>query len=77
MSTAFRHRLTVFVSVAAVFVGVPGAAVADRGGDPNDGNGHSRACANIGKSKGHGPKANTHRKAKLDKGRKCGLNKLN
>jgi hypothetical protein len=79
MSTgALRRRLVAFVGAAALCVAVPGAALAGQGGNPNDGNGHSRACANIGKSKGHGPKANENRKAKLDKGRKCGLlNKLN
>jgi hypothetical protein len=62
---------------SAVSVAVPGAALAGRGGEPNDGNGHSKACANVGKSKGKGPKANERRKAKLDNGRKCGLHKLN
>jgi hypothetical protein len=73
MSTgALRRRLVAFVGVAALCVAVPGAALAGEGGNPNDGNRHSRACQNIGKRHG-APKANEQRKAKLDKGHKCGL----
>jgi hypothetical protein len=73
MSTgALRRRLVTLVSAAALCVAVPGAALAGQGGDPNDGNRHSKACEKIGKKRG-GPDANQQRKAKMDKGHKCGL----
>jgi hypothetical protein len=72
MSTAVRRRIVTLVSAAALCVAVPGAALAGEGGDPNDGNGHSKACKNIGKRHG-GPEAKQQRKAKMDRGHKCGL----
>jgi hypothetical protein len=74
MSTgALRRRIVTLASAAALCVAVPGAALAGEGGDPNDGNGHSKACEKIGKRNG-GPKANDQqRKAKMGRGHKCGL----
>ena len=77
MSTAIRRRLVALAGAAALSVAVaaPGAALAVEGGVPSDGNGHSKACKNSGKSQGKGPKANENRKAKMDKGDKCGLHR--
>jgi hypothetical protein len=72
-----RRKLVALAGAAALCmaVAVPGAALAGQGGDPNDGNdGHSKACEKIGKRHGDGArKANENRKAKMDKGHKCGL----
>jgi len=70
------RKVAVLVTGSALALSFPVASsVANSSGVPNDGKGHSKACANVGKSKGQGPKANEHRKAQLNKGHKCGLNK--
>jgi hypothetical protein len=71
MSTALRRRLVALAGAAAlcVAVAVPGAALADRGGNPH--NPHLKPCPS--KSKGHGPK----KSAPNDKGKKCGFNRGN
>ena len=74
MKTRMTRKLTVLVTGSALALSLPVASsLANPGGVPNDGNGHSKACQNIGKSQGNGPKPNTHRKADLSKGHKCGL----
>jgi hypothetical protein len=69
MSTALRRKLIALVSAAALCVAVPGAALANQGGIPN--NPHEKPCPS--KSKGHGPKKGAHN----DKGKKCGFNRGN
>jgi hypothetical protein len=71
MSTAFRRRLVAFVSVAAVCVAVPGAALADRGGVPN---GNAKACKSLpSQAKAQGPKKF---QPTNNKGKKCGLHRV-
>jgi hypothetical protein len=78
MKTRMMRKVAVLVTGSALALSFPVASsVANQNGIPNDGNGHSKACVNqSSKSKGNGPKPNTHRKANLDKGHKCGLQKL-
>jgi hypothetical protein len=68
------RKIAVLVTGSALALSLPVASsVANPGGVPNDGNGHSKACDNIGKSQGHGPKPNSHRKSDNGNGWKCGL----
>ncbi len=75
MKTRMMRRIAVLVTGSALALSLPVASsVANSGGVPNDGNGHSKACSHRGQ--GNGPKPNTHRKANMDKGHKCGLRRL-
>ena len=74
MKTRMMQRIAVLVTGSALALSLPVASsVANQGGMPNDGNGHSRACDNWSKNKGNGPKFNPHRNTKnAGKGQRCG-----
>jgi len=72
MKTRMMRKIAVLVTGSALALSFPVASsVANQGGVPNDGHGHSKACSHDGKGKG--PKSNTHRKANMAKGQKCGF----
>jgi hypothetical protein len=74
MKTRMMRKIAVLVTGSALALSLPVASsVANSGGVPNDGHGHSKACENVDKSQGQGPKPNTHRKSDNGKGWKCGL----
>ena len=71
MSTAVRRRLIVFATAAAVCATVPGAALADRDGVPND---NAKACKPLPpQAKAKGPKKF---QPNNNKGKKCGLHRV-
>jgi hypothetical protein len=71
MSAAVRRRLVVFATAAAVCATVPGAALADRGGVPNE---HAKACKSLpSQAKAKGPKKF---QPKNNNGKKCGLHRV-
>jgi hypothetical protein len=75
MSTAFRRRLVALVGAAALCVAVPGAAVADSGGEPND---NAKDCKSLpSQSKSHDKKPKkAHKSNNGDRnGKKCGFDK--
>jgi hypothetical protein len=72
MKSRMIRKVAVLVTGSALALSLPVASsVANPNGEPNTGGGHSKACDNVGKSKGHGPK----KAAPNDKGWKCGFNK--
>ena len=72
MKTRIMQRIAVLATGSALALSLPvAAAVANPGGAPNDGNGHSKGCGHVGKSKGKGPKKSAHN----GRGRKCGFDK--
>ena len=72
MKTRMIRKIAVLVTGSALALSFPiASSVANTGGVPNTGGGHSKACDNVGKSKGNGPK----RSAPNDKGSKCGFHK--
>jgi hypothetical protein len=72
MKTRMMRKIAVLVAGSALALSFPiASSVANPGGVPNDGNGHSKACDNVGKSKGNGPK----KSAPNGKGWKCGFEK--
>ena len=71
MSAAARRRLVVFATAAAMCATVPGAALADRGGVPNE---HAKACKPLpSQAKAKGPKKF---QPTNNKGKKCGLHRV-
>ena len=71
MKTRMMRKVAVLVTGSALALSLPVASsVANQGGLPNDGNGHSKACQNIGKRHGQGPKKD----APNGKGHKCPFN---
>jgi hypothetical protein len=74
MSTAFHRRFVALVSAAAlcVAVAVPGAALADPGGQPNA---NAKACKSLpSQAKAKGPKkAHQGRGNSAGKGKRCGF----
>jgi hypothetical protein len=72
MKTRMMRKIAVLVAGSALAVSFPVAgAVANQGGEPNDGGGHSKACVNQqNKSQGHGPK----KAPPNGKGHKCAFN---
>jgi hypothetical protein len=78
MKTRMMRKIAVLVTGSALALSFPVASsVADRGGVPNDGNGHSKACQNVGKSKSKGKAKGPKKSAPNDNGRKCGFHKQN
>ena len=72
MSTAFRRRIVALVSAAALCVAVPGAALADQGGQPNE---NAKECKSLpSQAKAKGPKKPHQGKGKsANKGKRCGF----
>jgi hypothetical protein len=71
MKTRMMRKIAVLVTGSALALSFPVASsVANPGGVPNDGNGHSKACPGKG-SQGKGPKSS----APNNKGWKCGFKK--
>jgi hypothetical protein len=72
MKTRMMRKLAALMTASALALALPVASsVANPGGVPNNGNGHSKACDNVGKSQGNGPK----KSAPNGKGWKCGFAK--
>ena len=66
MKTRMMRKLAVLVTGSALALSLPVASsVANSGGAPNDGHGHSKACPGKGKGTSK-PKPN-------NKGHKCGI----
>ena len=71
MKTRMMRKIAVLVTGSALALSLPVASsVANSGGVPNGGNGHSNACPHKG-SQGHGPK----KSAPNGRGNKCGFDK--
>jgi hypothetical protein len=72
LKTRMMRKTAVLVTGSALALSVPVAnSFAVKPNAPNGGQG--KACQNIGKSQGNGPKPNTHRKSGNGIGWKCGL----
>jgi hypothetical protein len=72
VKTRMLRKIAVLVTGSALALSFPiASSVANPGGNPNNGKGHSKACDNVGKSQGNGPK----RSAPNSKGWKCGFDK--
>ena len=77
MKTRMTRKIAVLVTGSALAFSLPVAssfAVGQPSG-PSNGNNHSKACDNVGKSQGKGPKPNTHRQSGNGIGWKCGFKK--
>jgi hypothetical protein len=74
MSTALRRRLVALAGAVALCVAVaaPGAALADRGGQPNE---NAKECKSLpSQAKAKGPKKAHQGKGKsAGKGKRCGF----
>ena len=78
MKTRITRKIAVLVTGSALALSFPVASsVAEQGDVPNDGNGHSKACQNIGKSKSKGKAKGPKKDAPNTKGHKCGFHKQN
>jgi hypothetical protein len=76
MMTRMSRRIAVLAISSALALSFPVASsVANPGGVPNDGNGNSKACDNVGKSTSKGKAKGPKKSAPNDKGWKCGFEK--
>jgi hypothetical protein len=71
MKIRMMRKIAVLVTGSALALSFP---VASSVAQPSTGGGHSRACANVGKSQGQGPKQ-LPQQSSNGRGWKCGLNK--
>jgi hypothetical protein len=69
MKTRMMRKIAVLVTGSALALSFP---IASSVAQPNDGGGHSRACDNVGKSHGQGPKE-LPQQASNGHGWKCGF----
>jgi hypothetical protein len=76
MKTRMVRKIAVLVTGSALALSFPVASsVANPGGVPNDGNGNSKACDNVGKSTSKGKAKGPKKSAPNSKGNKCGFKK--
>jgi hypothetical protein len=76
MKTRMMRKIAVLVTGSALALSFPVASsVANPGGVPNDGNGNSKACDNVGKSTSKGKAKGPKKSAPNSKGNKCGFKK--
>lgn len=74
MKTRITRKIAVLVTGSALALSFPVASsVANQGGVPNDGNGHSKACQNVGKSTSKGKAKGPKKDPRNNNGRKCGF----
>jgi hypothetical protein len=76
MKTRMTRKIAVLVTGSALALSLPIASSFAVGQPSGPNNGQGKACDNVGKSRGNGPKPNSHRKGEDNGiGWKCGLNK--
>jgi hypothetical protein len=74
MKTRMMRKIAVLVTGSALALSFSiASSVADPGGNPNNGNGHSKACDNVGKSTTKGKAKGPKKSAPNGKGWKCGF----
>jgi hypothetical protein len=73
MKTRMMRKIAVLVTGSALALSLPVASSFAVGQPSGPNNGQGKACDNVGKSQGKGPKPNTHRQSGNGIGWKCGL----
>jgi hypothetical protein len=73
MKTRMTRKIAVLVTGSALALSLPVASSFAVGQPSQPNNGQGKACDNVDKSQGKGPKPNTHRQSGNGIGWKCGL----